>query len=169
MIVRARYKKPPAPKLKEAKVSELFSSKYLDTSRLSKARTVSINQLRIGWVNSSTPEQLSFDTDMITITDGWVEVIMIMLHMLYLDNPKEFIFKIAEYGIGNNNIKIDNVYGTIDIDGRKRFTSYKLYDTEFHVEINEDALSIMQTIANLCKALGYETKSVKIRLITRKE
>lgn len=166
MYIRTRYRKNQSSKVKTVKESKSFSNKYLRTDKLNRAKVLTVYQLQVGWVSSGTPDKILFEDDMMPLENGWIELLMVMLHMLYLENSREFIFKLAEFGVGNSNVKIDRTYGTIDIDGVKDFTSYRLYDTPYHVEINFDPLSIMNSIAGLCRALGYSTKEVRIGLRT---
>ena len=158
---------------KQKKKKRRSKGKKDKASNIRLGRNVDKDQIGMPFSNIGTrnietgkPIKMSITGDgEIDLNGSWNDLIIMLLTMLYEENPSEFLNNLIKYQIMSDGLLIHNSYVKYPTIEEFRYSVYKLKGKEIYIEIRDDAGVLLNALRGIILALGFSLEDIKFDLI----
>ena len=117
----------------------------------------SVFSLNVGNIKNTQPVRFILGNEFIDIRSGWVEIICVLISMLWHSDGGMNSKKLAEADIFNKDVLMAPYYTS-----REETMAYKIGTTGQYLEIKKDPKLILETLAKLVIAVGWDTREAQV-------
>lgn len=124
-----------------------------------------LTQMRYGIVRCCDVDSIQLSEGIISIKNSWIELLLIMLDTVISNNSTNLDTTLEENNVTNMFFCVDKLYGKYNFEQKQyQYKAYKIFNTDYYLEIVETSEVIFNAIVGLTKCLDIPLNGIRFHL-----